>query len=114
MKTGNDRILQLVIATLPVVKIGEVSMDGSEPVFMLGPCVIESEPFIRDVSARIKKIADEAGVKWIFKASYDKANRSSISSYRGMGCKEGCALLALRALGDMHGYLRVSLAVQGH
>ena len=83
-----------MIATLPVVKIGEVSMDGSEPVFMLGPCVIESEPFIRDVSARIKKIADEAGVKWIFKASYDKANRSSISSYRGMGCKDGCALLA--------------------
>lgn len=84
----------MVIATLPVVKIGEVSMDGSEPVFMLGPCVIESEAFIRDVAVRIKAIADEVGVRWIFKASYDKANRSAISSYRGMGCKDGCALLA--------------------
>lgn len=84
----------MVIATLPVVKIGEMSMDGSELVFMLGPCVIESEPFIRDVAVRIKKIADEVGVRWIFKASYDKANRSAISSYRGLGCKEGCALLA--------------------
>ena len=94
MRAGNDRIYLLVIATLPVVKIGEVSMDGSELVFMLGPCVIESEAFIRDISVRIKKIADEVGVRWIFKASYDKANRSAISSYRGMGCKDGCALLA--------------------
>jgi 2-dehydro-3-deoxyphosphooctonate aldolase (KDO 8-P synthase) len=94
MRAGNDRTYFLVIATLPVVKIGEVSMDGSELVFMLGPCVIESEAFIRDISVRIKKIADEAGVRWIFKASYDKANRSAISSYRGMGCKDGCALLA--------------------
>ena len=94
MRAGNDRIYLLVIATLPVVKIGEVSMDGSELVFVLGPCVIESEAFIRDISVRIKKIADEVGVRWIFKASYDKANRSAISSYRGMGCKDGCALLA--------------------
>jgi 2-dehydro-3-deoxyphosphooctonate aldolase (KDO 8-P synthase) len=94
MRAGNDRIYFLVIATLPVVKIGEVSMDGSELVFMLGPCVIESEAFIRDVAVRIKEIADEVGVRWVFKASYDKANRSAISSYRGMGCKDGCALLA--------------------
>lgn len=69
-------------------------MDGSQPVFMLGPCVIESEGFLRDVAARIKRIADEVGVCWVFKASYDKANRSAISSYRGLGCKDGCALLA--------------------
>ncbi|MBX7211662.1 MAG: 3-deoxy-8-phosphooctulonate synthase [Verrucomicrobiaceae bacterium] len=69
-------------------------MDGSELVFMLGPCVIESEGFIREVAARIKEIADGAGVRWIFKASYDKANRSAFSSFRGPGCREGCALLA--------------------
>ena len=69
-------------------------MDGSEPVFILGPCVIESEPFIRDIAAKLKVMADELGIRWIFKASYDKANRSAISSYRGMDCKEGCALLA--------------------
>lgn len=82
------------MATLPVVQIGSVAMDGSEPVFILGPCVIESEPFLRDTGARIKAIADAAGVRWIFKASYDKANRSSIRSFRGLGCEAGCELLA--------------------
>lgn len=69
-------------------------MDGGELVFILGPCVIESEPFIRDVAARIHEIASREGVRWILKASYDKANRSSIRSFRGMDCREGCQLLA--------------------
>ncbi len=79
---------------LPEVKIGQVTMDGVEPVFILGPCVIESEPFIWDVAERLGALAGEMGIRWIFKASYDKANRSAISSYRGLGVKEGCALLA--------------------
>lgn len=69
-------------------------MDGSELVFILGPCVIESEAFIREVAGRIQEIAAEAGVRWILKASYDKANRSSIRSFRGMQCRDGCQLLA--------------------
>lgn len=79
---------------LPVVQIGSVTMDGIEPVFMLGPCVIESEPFIWDVAEKIDAMARQHGWRWIFKASYDKANRSAISSYRGIGCEAGCALLA--------------------
>lgn len=79
---------------LPVVQIGSVTMDGVEPVFMLGPCVIESEPFIWDVAEKIDAMARQHGWRWIFKASYDKANRSAISSYRGIGCEAGCALLA--------------------
>ncbi len=79
---------------LPVVQIGSVTMDGIEPVFMLGPCVMESEPFIWDVAERIDAMARKYGWRWIFKASYDKANRSAISSYRGIGCAAGCALLA--------------------
>lgn len=79
---------------LPVVQIGSVKMDGVEPVFMLGPCVIESEPFIWDVAGKIDAMARQHGWRWIFKASYDKANRSAISSYRGIGCEAGCALLA--------------------
>jgi 2-dehydro-3-deoxyphosphooctonate aldolase (KDO 8-P synthase) len=79
---------------LPVVQIGSVTMDGVEPVFMLGPCVIESEPFIWDVAGKIDAMARQHGWRWIFKASYDKANRSAISSYRGIGCEAGCALLA--------------------
>ena len=69
-------------------------MDGEQLVFILGPCVIESEGFIREVAEQIGEIAAELGLRWIFKASYDKANRSSISSYRGLDCADGCALLA--------------------
>ena len=82
-------------ANLPIIDIGRgVRFDGAQPVFILGPCVIESEPFVRDMAARIKGIADELGLRWIFKASYDKANRTSVKSYRGIGLKEGCSLLA--------------------
>ncbi len=79
---------------LPVVQIGSVTMDGREPVFMLGPCVIESEEFIWGVAEQLGAMAQKHGWRWIFKASYDKANRSAISSYRGLGCEEGSKLLA--------------------
>ena len=69
-------------------------MDGTEPVLMLGPCVIESEEFIWSVAEKLGAMAQQHGWRWIFKASYDKANRSAISSYRGLGCEAGCALLA--------------------
>ena len=69
-------------------------MDGTEPVFMLGPCVIESEDFIWSVAEQLGAMAQQYGWRWIFKASYDKANRSAISSYRGLGCEAGCKLLA--------------------
>lgn len=87
--------------SLPVIRIGPVLMDGTQPVFILGPCVIESEPFLRDLAAHLNAIARRLQLRWILKASYDKANRSSIHSYRGPGCREGCALLA--ALGREHG-----------
>lgn len=76
------------------VAIGNLRLGGERPVFILGPCVIESEAFIREIGPAIRKIADGAGVDFIFKASYDKANRSSIKSFRGTGCETGCRLLA--------------------
>jgi len=79
--------------SLPVVKIGLVSVDGTEPLFILGPCVIESEAFIWDMADRLGAIANSLRLKWIFKASYDKANRSAVSSFRGLGVKDGCRLL---------------------
>lgn len=84
------------MTSLPVIKVGSVPVDGTEPVFILGPCVIESESFLWSVADQIAAIVREcgSGSRWIFKASYDKANRTSVSSYRGMGVKEGCALLA--------------------
>lgn len=79
---------------IPEIAIGQHSLGGREPVFFLGPCVIESEAFVRDTARRIRDIAAEAGARFVFKASYDKANRTSASSFRGMGCREGCQLLA--------------------
>jgi len=69
-------------------------LGGPELLFILGPCVIESESFVRRMAHELKRIADDAELQFVFKASYDKANRSSISSFRGMGVREGCALLS--------------------
>lgn len=82
-----------MLPSLPVVQVGSVSFDGAEPVFILGPCVIESEEFIWTAAERLGAIANSLRLRWIFKASYDKANRSSISSYRGLGAEAGCKLL---------------------
>ncbi len=69
--------------------------------FLLGPCVIESEKFLRDTARRIAEIAGEANVRYILKASYDKANRTSGRSYRGLPARAGCQLLA--QVGREHG-----------
>nr|WP_265595898.1 3-deoxy-8-phosphooctulonate synthase [Verrucomicrobium sp. BvORR106] len=70
-----------------------VRFDGVRPVFILGPCVIESEAFVWDMARKLKVVADGLGIQWIFKASYDKANRSAGSSYRGLGLEAGCGIL---------------------
>jgi 2-dehydro-3-deoxyphosphooctonate aldolase (KDO 8-P synthase) len=79
--------------TASTVSIGDYELGSDRPLFILGPCVIESEEFLLDLAPKIKAVADEAGVDMIFKASYDKANRSSVNSFRGMGCEPGCRLL---------------------
>jgi len=66
-----------------------------------GPCVIESEQHARSMADAIQRIASDLGVPYIFKASYDKANRTSIKSFRGPGLVEGCRIL--RAIGDSTG-----------
>lgn len=72
-----------------------VRVGGDAPLFLIaGPCVIESESHASELAERLATVTAEAGVPLIFKASYDKANRSSISSYRGPGLKEGLRILA--------------------
>ena len=79
---------------MPVIDLGfGVQMDGVAPVFILGPCVIESESFVRELAAELNSITTAVGARFVFKASYDKANRTSIHSYRGLGCREGTRLL---------------------
>jgi 2-dehydro-3-deoxyphosphooctonate aldolase (KDO 8-P synthase) len=67
---------------------------GARPVYIAGPCVIESRDFVLDVAGTIQEIAKRHGVPLIFKASFDKANRSSESSFRGPGEEAGLDALA--------------------
>ena len=76
------------------LKIGNVVIGGKELAFILGPCVIESEKFVWRMAERIAEICAKESVPFIFKASYDKANRTSVRSFRGIGAREGCELLA--------------------
>ena len=76
------------------LKIGNVVIGGREPAFILGPCVIESEKFIWRMARKIAEICGGEGVPFILKASYDKANRTSVRSFRGIGVEEGSQLLA--------------------
>lgn len=70
--------------------------------FIAGPCVIESRKMAFDLAERLSALADELKVKYIFKASFDKANRTSVDSYRGPGIDEGLDILAeIRARFDV-------------
>lgn len=70
----------------------EVGLD--KPFFLLsGPCVIESEQMALDIAGKMKEITDRLGIPYIFKASYDKANRSSDASFRGLGMDKGLQIL---------------------
>lgn len=80
------------------------------PLWIIGPDVIESESFTLEVAHRLREIADTYSLSLVFKASYEKANRSSFSSYRGPGIEEGLRILArvkeetgLPLLSDVHG-----------
>ena len=80
-----------------------------QPVFIAGPCVIESSELLNNVAATIKNINERYGVDIIFKASFDKANRTSIKSFRGPGIEKGLPMLAdikstfgLKILTDIH------------
>jgi 2-dehydro-3-deoxyphosphooctonate aldolase (KDO 8-P synthase) len=76
------------------LKVGKVTVGGNRPVFVLGPCVIESEKFVWRMAKRIAQICAAEDSDFIFKASYDKANRTSVRSFRGIGVREGCDMLS--------------------
>lgn len=87
-----------------------IAFGGDEPpLFIAGPCVIESREHTLRMADILRKLRDELGVQLVFKASFDKANRSSIDSFRGPGLEKGLAILAevkretgLPVLSDIH------------
>lgn len=77
-----------------IVKIGHIEIGGNRPLVLIaGPCVIESEDQVRKTIEGLKEITGEINIPFIFKSSYDKANRTSIKSYRGLGLDKGLEIL---------------------
>ncbi|HQL91228.1 MAG TPA: 3-deoxy-8-phosphooctulonate synthase [Syntrophales bacterium] len=105
-------------AAMRKVNVGGIEIGGGEPfVLIAGPCVIEGEKVTRRVAARLKEITSEVGVPLIFKSSYDKANRTSLRSFRGPGLDRGLKILqAIReeigipVLSDVHRFEEIERA----
>ena len=100
------------------VRVGGLTIGGGAPLVLIGgPCAIENEEHAVMVAERLKAITTAARVPFIYKSSYDKANRSSINSYRGPGLKEGLRILrrvkeatGLPVLSDVHDVAEVGPA----
>jgi 2-dehydro-3-deoxyphosphooctonate aldolase (KDO 8-P synthase) len=100
--------------------VGKVRFGAGAPLFLIaGPCVIESEGHATMMAEKLGAVASELGVPYIFKASYDKANRTSVASYRGPGLKNGLKILAkikkktgLPVLTDVHQASEVEAAAE--
>jgi len=75
------------------VIVGNIEIKKNEIFLIAGPCVIESEEIVFKTAERLTEITQKLGIPFIFKSSYDKANRSSIKSYRGPGIKKGLEIL---------------------
>jgi 2-dehydro-3-deoxyphosphooctonate aldolase (KDO 8-P synthase) len=92
------------------VKLFDQTIGPKSPFFLIsGPCVIESEKLVLSVAEKLKQITGDLGILLIFKASFDKANRTSLGSYRGPGIDEGLRVLErvktdfdLKILTDVH------------
>jgi len=106
--------------TGPAVRVGDIPIGGGAPLVLIGgPCAIEGEGHAVMVAERLKRIAEAARVPFIYKSSYDKANRSSVDSYRGPGLEEGLRILArvkeatgLPVLSDVHDVSEVDPAAE--
>jgi 2-dehydro-3-deoxyphosphooctonate aldolase (KDO 8-P synthase) len=100
--------------------VGNIRFGGNAPLFLIaGPCVIESEAHAMSMAEQLGAITEELGVPYIFKASYDKANRSSGASFRGPQLEEGLRILdkikkgtGLPILSDVHDIAQVGPAAE--
>ncbi|NKB24070.1 MAG: 3-deoxy-8-phosphooctulonate synthase [Kiritimatiellae bacterium] len=102
------------------IKVGSVCIGGTHPLALIaGPCVIEPRKGCMDLAERLVRLAHQEKIPLIFKASYDKANRTSIQSYRGPGIAKGLAILAeikeqyqVPILVDVHNVSEIPVATE--
>jgi 2-dehydro-3-deoxyphosphooctonate aldolase (KDO 8-P synthase) len=107
-------------AATEVVRVGALTIGGGVPLVLIGgPCAIEDEKHALMTAERLAKIASDRRVSFIYKSSYDKANRSSINSYRGPGLRDGLRILrkvrdtlGLPVLSDVHQVSEVAPAAE--
>jgi len=100
------------------IQVGNVVFGGSRPLVLIaGPCVVEEEGLTFRIAEHLKKITSEFGIGLVFKASYDKANRTSVSSFRGPGMEEGLRILSrikeeldLPVVSDVHDISQIPAA----
>jgi 2-dehydro-3-deoxyphosphooctonate aldolase (KDO 8-P synthase) len=119
-KHGERQFLGDSMPTPRSFEIGKIGFGAKTPLFLIaGPCVIESEAHATSMAERLGTVASELGVPYIFKASYDKANRTSFSSFRGPGLQEGLRILkkikketGLPILTDVHDLSEVGPAAE--
>jgi len=102
------------------VSVGNVTFGGNRPLVLIaGPCAIEDENQTLRIAEFLKKLTSDLGIGLVFKASYDKANRTSVTSFRGPGIKEGLRILGrvkaeldLPVVSDVHDVTQVALAAE--
>ena len=102
------------------IRFKNITIGGNNPfVLIAGPCVIESEKATLEAATRLKQMTAELGIPFIFKSSFDKANRSSAKSYRGPGLREGLRILGrvgrelgLPLLSDVHRFEEIGPAAE--
>lgn len=102
------------------VKIGDINVGGNSSLFLIaGPCVIENESMCINLAEKLKEITSKLDIPFIFKASFDKANRTSLKSFRGPGINNGLGILkkvreetGLNILTDIHCVRQVELVTE--
>lgn len=88
-------IIHIAMKKMNSLQLGNHTWEPGDPLFLYaGPCVIEDERMCLFIAEKLKDICDRLGIFYVFKASYDKANRSSIKSFRGPGVEEGLRILS--------------------
>jgi 2-dehydro-3-deoxyphosphooctonate aldolase (KDO 8-P synthase) len=102
------------------INIADTKLGGNNPIYIIaGPCVIESEDIVFSTAERLKEICKRLGLPLLFKSSYDKANRTSLNSYRGPGIDKGLKILSdvrskfnIPVISDIHSVDEVKPASQ--
>ena len=115
-----DKVQDKLPIMLNKIKIGNVVIGRGAPLALIsGPCVIEDYETTREIAATVKDITDKLEIPFVFKASYDKANRTSVTSYRGPGMDDGLKVLAeikkefgIPILSDVHRICEIPAAAR--